>query len=347
MRKMIDIILAVLTLLTLSAAGPALGEDSLRVKLLSDNGVKLLYSVDEFYTFIAGVPAVADIENNGGVSVVNRYFDPSGENRFKAYMIKHNTPQPLVYKSPVIHKDDTSLPSSVSLVGETFNGEKKGYSALDLYEQMNILCRAKKGVPSYVITKRYGDFKRLTKVGAAEAFGYILLAENTGDTWLMACDGGEKFLVEKNYRIMNGGADVADIYPGTALEGVSYVENSPYAEDLFAERASKEVGPEEKAAFLNEMARVVAAMKMDFVRPYKGVRYAGTYNDKEGCALVTIKHPESGAADSRTIISEFSVCAGKVASAGESTIKELPLTAKRISFSPGNAVMVTRKDENR
>lgn len=347
MRKMIDIILAVLTLLTVSAAGPALGEDSLRVKLLSDNGVKLLYSVDEFYTFIAGVPAVADIENDGTVSVVNRYFDPSGENRFKAYMIKHNTPQPLVYKSPVIRKDETSLPSSVRLLGETFNGEKSGYSALDLYEQMNILCSAKKGVPSYVITKRYGDFKRLTKVGAAEAFSYILLAENTGDTWLMACEGKEKFLVEKNYRIMNGGADVADIYPGTALEGVSYVENSPYAEDLFTERAPKEISPAEKVAFLNEMAREVAAMKMDFVRPYKGVRYAGTYNDREGCSMVSIRHAEGGAADPRTVVSDFSVCAGKVASAAERAIKEPPLTAKRISLSPGNTVMVTRKDENR
>lgn len=45
-KKMIDIILAVLTLLTLSAAGSVFGEDSLRVKLLSDNGVKLLYPVD-------------------------------------------------------------------------------------------------------------------------------------------------------------------------------------------------------------------------------------------------------------------------------------------------------------
>ncbi len=345
MKKMIYIILAVLTLLTLSSAASVFGEVSLRERLLSDNGVKLLYSVDEFYTFIAGTPALADIDNNGPVTVVNGYFDPSGEGRFKAYLIRHNAPQPLIYKSPVI-KDAAYLPSSIKLVGETFNGEKSGLTALDLYEQANIVCRARKGLPAYVITKRYGDFKRLTKVDAIEAFSYIILAENTGDAWLMACEGKEKFLVEKNYRVMNGGADAADIYSGTALEGVSYVENSPNAENIFAERPRKEISRAEKAAFMEEMAREVAALKMDFVKPYKGVRYEGTYNDKKGCALVSIKDSEGGAAAPRTIISEFSVCTGKVAGAGERVIIET-VTAKRVALSPGNAVMVTRKDENR
>jgi len=345
MKKMIDVIIAVLTLLVISYARTSSGAEGLRARLAADNGVTLLYSVDEFYTFIAGAPDVAAIEKDGSV-ILNRYFDPSGEGRFNAYLIKHSTPEPLLYKSRAIDKDLTTLPSSVRLAGETFDGRKTGLSALDLYGQMNIICRAKKGIPSYVITKRYGDFKRLTKVPAIDAFSYILLAENTGDAWLMACEGKEKFLVEKNYRAMNKGADVADIYSGTALEGVSYVENSPYAEDLFVERPRKEISPAEQAAFMNDMARSIAAIKMGFVRPYKGVRYSGTYNENNGCGMVSISRSEDVLAESRTIIADFSVCSGKVASAGERVIKET-VAAKRIGLSAGNAVMVTRKDEGR
>jgi hypothetical protein len=345
MKKRIkEIIVAVLTLLVLSYARSSRGAESQRMQLVADNGIGLLYSVDDFYTFIAGVPDTISIEKNDAV-IVNRYFDPSGEGRFKAYLIKHNTPQPLVYKSPVISKDIDSLPTSVKLIGETFDGKKSGLSALDLYEQANIVCRAKKGLPAYVITKRYGDFKRLTKVPAIEAFSYILLAENTGDAWLMACEGKEKFLVEKNYRVMNGGTDAADIYSGTALEGVSYVENSPYAEDLFAERPRKEASPAEKAAFMKDMARSIAALKMGFVRPYKGVRYAGTYNEKDGCGMVSISRAEELSAEPRIIMADFSVCSGKVTGAGERIIKETIYAKKRLS--PGNAVMVTRKDESR
>ncbi len=333
MKKIIDIAVTVLTFLTIASSyAGAKDRASVRESLLSSGAITRLYSVDEDYTFIIGELPLMDNGAGDGFTVVNRYN--SGE--FSAYMIKH-APEPLLYKSPVIPaKSEIGFPEGVmNLQGEPLNVEKTGYSALDLFEHMNILCRINNGTPAFVITKRYGNFKRLTRVGAAEAFNYILLSENTGDAWLMTCEGGKKFIVEKNYRFLNGGADVADIRPGTGLDGVSYVENTAAAGDLFAASSPKEIDPNEETAFLEEMALEVAGMKMNFVKPHNGTRYSGAYAGNGGCSQVSIKRTEDLRDDGTMArVYDFNVCYDKVAFTGERVIKGLPGTAKGISISP-------------
>lgn len=92
-----------------------------------------------------------------------------------------------------------------------------------LFAQVNALCTGLNGKASYVIPVKNGRYTRLAEVGYDEAAGYVNGA--TGDnSWIMACEGAKRFVVEKTYSSLTKGVETAIFNSNRGLEGVDYVK---------------------------------------------------------------------------------------------------------------------------
>lgn len=180
-----------------------------------------------------------------------------------------------------------------------------------LLDSMASLCKDNGGEAAYIIPKRHGSLTRLTEVSLEEA---RVNAVGPESYWIMSCGGEVRFLVEKESKAMNNGAEVASFHSNRGLLGVDYIKDEGAAEliETAAVHASAE-------GFLEEIARDVNALGLDFVRARDGKRYIGERTGKKGvfCEGVSIKELNGTGG---VTVHDFKVCASRVVRTGEKSL---------------------------
>lgn len=312
MKKMIEISVAALMVLSLNVTFTFAQVDGskpvrdTREELLLNNTVDLLYTIDDYYTFVEGAGLVIE-KNDEDFTVIEE--GTIGASRY--LIMKHAKKQSFAYKSRAIAPyGEVSMPAQNELTLGIYRG-------VDLYEQMYAVCAKTNGSMTFVVPRRYGSFKRLTEVSAPEAFSYIL-TEKGNSFWYMACDGEKRFVVEKNYNFKKGSPEKATVSLRRGLEGVNYVKNGSSVPASVTSVASHL----ERSRYIEETAWEVATLKTNFVKVHDGSRYEGFYkNDSSGCSTVSVKakapHEEGNALLSVSRVYDFKVCGVKVAKMGE------------------------------
>jgi hypothetical protein len=331
LRPLVTILAAVLIFsgAHADAKGAQIGEthSGLRRSLVSDKGVEAFYAIDDYMTYI-----VADAgwnKPNAGHTVVYTRVD-GGK---KYYMIRHASPEPMVYKSRVL-PDISDIAGFYGIEpGEyAFVEGRSGYGAIDLYQHTIAACAKLDGELTFVIPRSSGKLKRLTKVDAFSAFRHILASGGLIDTvWYIACDGEERFMVEKNYRVLSGDVEMATVSVDRGLEGVDYAESWASPEELkgiegiLAKVASKVTGKPHKPSkkFLKQMVREVAFMKGNLVRIQGASRYTGSYSASSAepeCGDVSIKHIHYEPKTDQTRVNayDYRLCGGNIKRVGTS-----------------------------
>ncbi|GMR04509.1 MAG: hypothetical protein BMS9Abin23_0407 [Thermodesulfobacteriota bacterium] len=314
--------------------------ESLRESLINKDVIKALYAVDETHSFVVGKPVVSAGNN---YRVVKWYSSGEGSAK-RAYLIEHS-PEPLIYKNPVVPAFTRVAGISdgpIKLKDENFDRSAKGYTGIDAFQLAYAACSKKGGTLTFVIPKRYGKFKRLTSVDAIEAFDHILLKGKAG-AWYIACEGESRFRILKNYSFLTGNFEVAEVRNGIGLNGVNYAKDEAKEKIRIASLDRK---PLDEAAFLEVTAREIAFLKMGFVKPNGNEKYYGTYKSTAGplgCDSVSIKR-SANELDGRLIsrVYDYSVCRGEVAMVGERDIDEGPAATKSVYASSGEVTMVLR-----
>jgi hypothetical protein len=314
----------------------------LRHRLVAAQWVEALYAIDDHLTYFTveagrdkpegGLASFEGVAPTGGYTLVYSRVD----NNRKHYIIRHDRPEPLIYKSRTL-ADPAGGPSGPGGLKTPEAGEYAltgdGYSTADFYQHAIAACRKDAGTPLFLIPRSNGRHKRLTKVDALSAFRYILSTGGSEDTvWYIACEGDRRFVVEKNYRSLTGGVDLATVILDRGLEGVNYAENWGLPEEpakgplstvvaVVTGRGGRANEPTKK--FLKQMAREVAFVGGNLMRVNGQSRYSGFYSESPsapGCAEVSINHvlysPEKN--QTRIKVYDFRVCDSKVKSTGTS-----------------------------
>jgi len=312
----------------------------LRERLINKDTIKALYTVDDTHSFV--ISKSTDMTFARDVRVVKRYSGQKGLNQ-RAYLIEHS-PEPFVYKNPVVPgfaKVAGLSDGLIKLREDILNTDKPGYSAVDTFQQAYAACRKKGGDMTFVIPKQYGTFKRLTKVGAVEAFDHILLNGGNG-AWYISCEGPSKFRILKNYSFLTGNVEVAEVRNNVGIDSVNYAADEAKEKVRIAALVRR---PLSESVFLENTALELAFLKKDFVKPNGGTRYYGTYNKSSllGCDNVSISHRINENSQRKiSKVLDYSVCGGRVAMTGEREIDEGPALTKKVYVSSGEITMVLR-----
>ncbi len=318
------LLMLILTITILSAPSPeaAVSSKGLRQALVESADIEAVYIVDSTHTFVKG--ALPAPEQSGPFTVVGSYY--SGPSRTHvATMIEHEA-EPVVYKSK--RGELTGLEplkgGAARLTEAPLESDVSGaYSAIDIFETATLTCRSRGGYPLYVVPRKYGDFKRLTEVGALEAFEYIL-GKGVKGVWFVACDGPSKvrFQVMKNYDFINDGEKIAELREGLVLDDVNYVKDKK-AES--ARLAALQRSWPKSFVSLEGTAREIAALKMGYVRTFDGKKNYGSYKglmDGGRCASVSIKSVTEDNSVRVSEVRDYKVCSGKVYALGLSEREE-------------------------
>ncbi|MBI5643681.1 MAG: hypothetical protein HY954_09445 [Deltaproteobacteria bacterium] len=337
MIKLFSILSAVM-LLSFSIPGAARSEgtDTVRLKLLNSPAINTLYSIDDHFTIVSGKDkaAVTDAlraicsDNSGTVAAENdgtikcgavfeaerleRTEAAAGSSNERFFLIKNNIPQPFVYRNSSIPSyDELSAPPNGQISGK--------YNIIDLFQYMSALCKKDNGKPAIVVSKRYGRFVRLTQVGAVEGFNYFLSSGEEKEPWYFACEGKQKFIVEKDYKYSSEEDNKLFFYQNRGLEGIDFVKGNDIGSMAGLIQETIPVNETVEKEFLNEMALEISNLKLDFVKTSAGSRYSGFYKgDKEGCGLVTIKHQNFGKEELVRVFT-YEVCSNNVAAVTDNT----------------------------
>lgn len=331
MKRITEIIAAIATVLIVrlpsayAQAGETSQNKTFRMELIPNETIELVYPIDDHYTFVAAVAPNMNLDR-GGITIVSSTKSPNGTLLY--VIIKNDKAESFAYKSKMIRGyGEVTAPSNGAFNLSSFGmerGSAAGYSAIDLFAEMNVLCRKNNGTPVYVVPVSYGINKRLTKVSAIDAFSYVLSSTNKNNSWLMACSGDSKFVVEKDYRF-SGAADTASFHAGRLLEGVNYVEDASTVQ----RREARVMTSEESDKTLEATAVEVASMRTGFVKAIEGSRFVGTYNaasEDTRCAQVSVSYvPATQAGGTRlasATIYDFKVCNNAVARLGRRVEKD-------------------------
>lgn len=176
-------------------------------------------------------------------------------------------------------------------------------------EEMKSRCETSGGNAEYVMPKRFGKYLRLAEATENEVKGYN--ASNADGSWLMACGGENRFVVEKSFRS-------ASVYTNRGFEGVDYVK-ADYAVAVIDE---KPADAKELKKVREATAKEAASLEMDFVRPYGEVKYTANYiGTGAACGLVSVK--EVNRLTSAAKLYDYKVCGQAVVALGERDITQM------------------------
>lgn len=188
----------------------------------------------------------------------------------------------------------SEAPNYSNVALETSHGAK------NIFEHFVSEC-SPNGTVLFLATMKDGRHMRLTLLDANEAKSYIETDGEGKYPWLLACDGPEKFLVEKDQQYGNRGARVS-LYKGRALEGIDYAKGKSAAQNETAVVSAEE-------GYSEKIASDLASYKMSFVSKHLGTRFEGRYESSAGpCDMVSVKRVDP---DTATMQS-FKVCSGAV-----------------------------------
>lgn len=172
--------------------------------------------------------------------------------------------------------------------------------AMKIFDHFVSEC-SPKGTVLFLATLKDGRHMRLTLLDANEAKSYIETDGEGKYPWMLACDGPEKFLVEKDQSYAGRAAKVS-LYKGRALEGIDYATTRSTASDATAVARAEE-------GYSEKIATDLASYKMSFVSTHLGTRFEGRYEAAVGpCDMVSVKRVDP---DTATMQS-FKVCSGSV-----------------------------------
>ncbi len=200
-----------------------------------------------------------------------------------------------------------------------------GLDSKGLFAQVSGLCNELGGKANYVIPVKNGRHTRLAEVSYEAAAGYV--ATSTADnSWIMACEGVKRFVIEKSYASLTKGVQTAIFNSNRGLEGVDYVKGV----SAVAAVVPVSTEPANRALFIEQLAWDVSTLKMDFVRPQGEARFTGIYNGtlNGSCEMVSVKEEGRGANALEGAIHDFKVCNGMVASLGTRGVKADRMYAK-------------------
>lgn len=174
------------------------------------------------------------------------------------------------------------------------------HGAKRIYDHFVSEC-SPKGSVLFLAALKDGRHMRLTLLDVNEAKSYIETDGKGKYPWLLACDGPEKFLVEKDQQYGNRGARVS-LYKGRALEGIDYATTRSLDRNESAVARAEE-------GYSEKIATELASYKMSFVSTHLGTRFEGRYEAASGpCDMVSVKRVDP---DNSTMQS-FKVCEGSV-----------------------------------
>lgn len=331
-KTALSIVLFATTVFTVNANA---NELSLREKLMDSGPVDTLYSVDDYHTLIK-VSSTRSTEFTDELekicsesgSTVERALDnslncrgqfnllkveeSSAESEHKAsFLLKHSAAQPVAYKN-------TALPS-FEQIAKFPKGQVKGnYNSLDLYQYAYVLCKKESGVPAVVVPKRYGKYMRLTQVNSVEAFNYLLKEGEGKDSWLFACEGTKKFVLEKEPQYTPSEDKKFYFYQNRGLEGVDFVKSTDtvYLSRLMASEAEVAMAAlRDNSEFIENMAWNLSNVKVTFVTTNSGLRFSGSVTSKTGkdCSNITIKQTASLTLKTDEKVYKYEVCNSRIA----------------------------------
>lgn len=315
MKRIFKSFMTALTLATFMGAfavvhaGQELETLGARERLVDQEGVDILYSIDNYYTFIVGRLKERNQDEFTAVSrdAVNN-----------SMLIKHAASQPLVYKSKVVPAyDELGIPENGAKTFATAVGEGaskagfRAYTGADVYQHITALCRKLGGEPVFLIPKRHGVFLRLTEVSALEAFTFVADPEEDG-AWEFACNGSTRLAVSKDYNYKHEAGETFSFHANRGLDGVSYMKDGQAPDAWFA----GEVDDAVMEGIIAEAAIEAAGMGMDFVKVKGGMRLEANYGagTLEGCRVITVKTmPVNGVrmgvkGKRQVMVSQFKVC---------------------------------------
>jgi len=163
------------------------------------------------------------------------------------------------------------------------------------------------GKPMFLGTLRHGRYLRLTLLDRAEAASYVKTEGDGKYPWLLACQGRESFLLEKEHQYATGGAAFR-LHKGRSLEGIDFVEKGPFV-------AAAQGAQADELAFAEKMASQLSSYGMDFVATKEGTRFEGRIDGRQGsCDKVWIRLLRPGEEAGSEL--EFNVCSGTVYPSG-------------------------------
>ena len=193
-----------------------------------------------------------------------------------------------------------TLPTISETQGYSYIELDSRHDAKDIFDHFVSEC-GPSGKLLFLGTLRDASHLRLTLLNEDEAASYI---ETDGDgkyPWLLACDGPEKFLVEKDQKYGPKEAKVR-LYKGRAFEGIDY------ARERSSAPAVKTVAQIDEG-YTEKLATDLAWYKMSFVSTHQGTRFEGRYENRSGsCDMVSVTRVDSDNATTQS----FKVCSGTV-----------------------------------
>ncbi|MFN3479638.1 MAG: hypothetical protein ACK415_04545 [Thermodesulfovibrionales bacterium] len=276
----------------------------------------------------------------------------------KAFIIKHEDPQPFLFKSENISFDRITWPEDgewkpVSMgIGDIFKAivDKETREDTVVYQYVRALCRKSNGKLRFVINKgefikdpkgrwtnlltgekgRYKDkFEETDSIGA---FNYAATASSVRGPVrkiiFYACEGNKRFVVRSEEDIRHGGDKtygVPKFYFSSqrGLEGIDYV---PLARQEKSE-TSQVAGPQTPTTMKEQIALEVANKGTNIFKVFGAQEYTGIYNgkDQNNCDLVTVeKNWDTGQRKPRIDSFNYRICNGIIAKTSETGVETLP-----------------------
>lgn len=241
MKVFKTILTAILLFMGMAATDSVAGQ-SVRERFAGMDEVTAVYSIDESFTVIKSYlkkdELLQRLDNAcpgfscGSYSFVGTLEFSGDYEGGEAMLIRHNDPQPAIYKNPRLPAlDDISVPETGRLEGD--------HRSIDVFQYMSALCGKVNGNPSFVVPKKYGKFTRLTQVEPLEAFNYLATSGEGKQGWLLACEGDEKFVVQKNFKYNPGEENKFYFHHRRGLEGFDYVKAAEEEDKLMRPRPSR------------------------------------------------------------------------------------------------------------
>lgn len=279
-------------------------------------------------------------------------------NVVKAFIIKHEDPQPFLFKSEYISPDKITWPTDgeLKLVSMGIGGFFKAIVSKEVredtvvYQYVTALCRNNNGKMKFVInegefiadpkgkiknlltgeTGRYRD--KLVETDSKGAFNYAVTASSVKrpvqKIIFYACEGPKQFVVRSEEKVRYDGGTAHSVLHSyfasqKGLEGIDYVSLSQPKRQA----TSYISGSQKPVTIEQQIALEVVNKKTTIFKVFSSQEYTGIYNgrDHNGCDLVSVqKNWDTTLPKPRIDTYNYKVCDGVIADVSETGIETLP-----------------------
>lgn len=285
-------------------------------------------------------------------------FSTYSYNLVKAFVIKHEDPQPFLFKSENISSDKITWPEDgewkpVSKgIGDIFKAivSKETREDTVVYQYVTALCRKNNGRLKFVInegefikdpkgnrtnllTGEKGRFKdKMVETDSVGAFNYAVTASSVTKPVLKvifyACEGDKRFIVRSEEEVKYDGGKAYGVQKSyfASQKGLDNINYVPLASQKKSE--TLQVAGTEKPTTTEEQIAMEVANKGTNIFKILGTQeFTGIYNgkDQNNCDLVTVKKNwDINLKKPRIDTYNYKICSGIIAKTSETEIETLP-----------------------